>query len=196
MSNPSERMMEAAAASANPASADERSLVARACQGDRGAARQLYDAHARRVHRLVYRICDDEELAHDLTQDAFVRAFSQLAGFRGESSFGTWLHRIAVSVALNAMRKVRRLRDRERPLDDSTELHEAPTREADPDLRDRLHAAIDALPASLRQPLVLYHVEGYTHGEIGEMLGIAEGTSKARVFEARGRLKVALADFA
>jgi RNA polymerase sigma-70 factor (ECF subfamily) len=101
-----------------------------------------------------------------------------------------------VSVALNAMRKVKRQRERERPIDESIELHAAPARDADPDLRDRLHAAIDALPESLRQPLVLYHVEGYTHGEIGTMLGIAEGTSKARVFEARARLREQLADFA
>jgi RNA polymerase sigma-70 factor (ECF subfamily) len=148
------------------------------------------------VHRIVFRICEDEELAHDLTQDAFVRAFSQLGTFRGDSAFGTWLHRIAVTVALNAMRKVRRLRDRERPLDDSSELHAAPDNHADPDLRARLRAAIDALPDPLRHAFVFYHVEGYTHNEIGSMLGIAEGTSKARVFEARARLRDALADFA
>lgn len=189
-------MTDVARVPATSAGADERWLIARARQGDRGAARQLYDAHARRVHRLVFRICEDEELARDLTQDAFVRAFDQLDSFRGDSAFGTWLHRIAVSVALNAMRKVRRLRDRERPLDDSSELYAAPEREADPDLRDRLHAAIDALPEALRMVFVFYHVEGYTHGEIGAMLGIAEGTSKARVFEARSRLREALADFA
>jgi len=80
-------------------------------------------------------------------------------------------------------------------MDDSIELHVDPKREADPDLRDRMHAAIGALPDSLRLPMVLYHVEGYTHGEIGAMLGIAEGTSKARVFEARAKLRVDLADF-
>ena len=189
-------MTEAARVSATPRSADERWLVARARQGDRHAARQLYDAHAQRVHRLVFRICEDEELAHDLTQDAFIRAFRQLDAFRGDSAFGTWLHRIAVTVALNAMRKVRRVRDRERPLDDSSELHAAPERRAEPDLRDRLYAAIDALPDSLRHAFVFYHVEGYTHNEIGGMLGIAEGTSKARVFEARAKLREVLADFA
>jgi RNA polymerase sigma-70 factor (ECF subfamily) len=189
-------MTNVATAAVVSVSADERWLVAQAKRGDRGAARQLYDAHVRRVHRLVYRICEDEELARDLTQDAFIRAFGQLENFRGESAFGTWLHRIAVSVALNAMRKVRRLRDRERPIDDTIELHAAPERESDPDLKTRLHAAIDALPEVLRYSFVLYHVEGYTHGEIGEMMGVAEGTSKARVFEARARLREVLADFA
>ncbi len=176
--------------------ADEQALVARARLGDRSAHRDLYDAHVMRVHRLVHRLCDDEELARDLTQDAFIRAFRQLDAFRGDSAFGTWLHRIAVTVALNGMRKVRRLRERERPLDDAGELHAAPSHAADPDLRERMHAAIEGLPASLRHPMVLYHIEGYTHGEIGTMLGIAEGTSKARVFEARARLREALADFA
>jgi RNA polymerase sigma-70 factor (ECF subfamily) len=189
-------MTNVARISADSVSVDERWLVAQARSGNRGAARQLYDMHARRVHRLAFRIAGDEELARDLTQDAFVRAFDQLENFRGESAFGTWLHRIAVSVSLNAMRKVRRLRERERPIDDSIELHAAPNREADPDLRERMHAAIDALPESLRMSFVLYHVEGYTHGEIGEMLGVAEGTSKARVFEARAKLRNALADFA
>jgi RNA polymerase sigma-70 factor (ECF subfamily) len=188
-------MTDAAAALAAPRSADERLVVARARDGDRVAIRQLYEAHVRRVHRLVFRICGDEELARDLTQDAFVRAFGQLSAFRGDAAFGTWLHRIAVSVALNAMRKVRRLRERERPLDDAAELHAAPDHRADPDLRERLHAAINALPEPLRVAIVLYHVEGYTHGEIGTMLGIAEGTSKARVFEARARLREMLADF-
>lgn len=189
-------MTDVAKHSTIPVDADERWLVAQARQGNRGAARQLYDAHVRRVHRLVFRICEDEELACDLTQDAFVRAFSKLDEFRGESAFGTWMHRIAVTVALNAMRKVRRLRDRERPLDDASEVHAETGRDADPDLRDRMRAAIDALPDGLRLSFVLYHVEGYTHGEIGEMLGVAEGTSKARVFEARAKLRDALADFA
>ncbi|HYV98040.1 MAG TPA: sigma-70 family RNA polymerase sigma factor [Gemmatimonadaceae bacterium] len=188
-------MTDVARISATSAGADERWLIAQARQGDRGAARRLYDDHVRRVHRLVYRICGDEELAHDLTQDTFVRAFGQLDAFRGEAAFGTWLHRIAVSVALNGLRKVRRLRDRERPMDDSSELYAAPERHAEPDLRDRLYAAIGALPEALRVTFVLYHVEGYSHVEIGQMLGIAEGTSKARVFEARGRLREALADF-
>lgn len=170
-------------------------LITRIVAGDRLAARTLYDQHARRVHRIVFRICGDEELARDLTQDAFIRAFGQLAGFRGDSAFGTWLHRIAVTVALNAMRSVKRLRAREEPLEGGDHFA-ASTPEAEPDLKERLKAAIDALPEALRLTVVLHDVEGYTHGEIGKMLGVAEGTSKARLFEARAKLRVALADFA
>ena len=174
---------------------DERTLISRTVAGDRVSARTLYDRHARRVHRVVFRICGDEELACDLVQDVFVRAFGQLRAFRGESAFTTWLHRIAVTTALNQMRKVKRIRANEEPLVDD-DHHASPAREAEPDLKARLHAAIDALPEALRLTVVLHDVEGYTHGEIGLMLGIAEGTSKARLFEARAKLRVTLADFA
>lgn len=184
----------AIALQAPDAGPDERTLITRTVAGDRVSARTLYDRHARRVHRLVFRICGDEELACDLVQDVFVRAFAQLAGFRGESAFTTWLHRIAVTTALNQMRKVKRIRAHEEAMGDE-DVHAAPAREADPDLKVRLHAAIDALPEGLRMTVLLHDLEGYTHGEIGTMLGVAEGTSKARLFEARAKLRVALRDF-
>lgn len=184
----------AIALQAPDAGPDERTLIARTVAGDRLSARTLYDRHARRVHRLVFRICGDEELACDLVQDVFVRAFAQLVAFRGDSAFTTWLHRIAVTTALNQMRKVKRIRAHEEAMGDE-DVHAAPAREADPDLKVRLHAAIDALPEGLRMTVLLHDLEGYTHGEIGTMLGVAEGTSKARLFEARAKLRVALRDF-
>lgn len=173
---------------------DERFLIARAQQGDRDAARGLYDAHARRVHRLVFRLCGDEEMARDLTQDTFIRVFDKLASFRGESAFATWVHRIAVTVTLNGIRKERRLKRGADDLDVANDLP-APSNNVDPDLRERLRTAIEALPPGSRASVILHDIEGYTHAEIGEMLGIAEGTSKARLFDARNRLKKALAAF-
>jgi RNA polymerase sigma-70 factor (ECF subfamily) len=173
---------------------DERSLIARAATGDREAARVLYDTHAPRVHRLAYRLCGDPDLAADLTQDVFVQVFRQLGTFRGESSFTTWLHRVAVTTSLNSMRKVRRLRDREADLDEaSTFAFEGGSGEVDHDVREALAAAIESLPDSLRVALVMHAIEGYTHTEIGAALGIAEGTSKKRVFDARARLRTMLA---
>jgi len=183
----------AIATSFDPAD-DERSLIAKAVIGDRVAARALYDAHAARVHRVAYRICGDADLAADLTQDVFVLVFRELPKFRGESAFTTWLHRIAVTVSLNAMRKVKRLRQRETDLDEARH-HEHESGDIDPDLREKLNAAIDALPEGLRLALVMHTIEGYTHAEVGKALGIAEGTSKARVFEARARLRQALGGF-
>jgi RNA polymerase sigma-70 factor (ECF subfamily) len=174
---------------------DERFLVARAQQGDREAARHLYDAHARRVHRLCYRLCGDEEMARDYTQDTFVRVFQRLSTFRGESAFGTWVHRIAVTVTLNGIRKERRLKRTSDDLDVAADLP-AKSNDVEPDLRAKLAAAIEALPESCKVSVILHDIEGYTHAEIGTMLGIAEGTSKARLFDARSRLRKALSQFA
>lgn len=174
---------------------DERALVARAAAGEPDAQRALYDAHVDRVYRLTYRMAGDDDLARDFTQDAFIRAFGKLGEFRGESAFGTWLHTIAVSVALNGLRKVKRLRTRETGMEEVESLGTTPRR-ADPDLRDRLHAAIDALPPGYRTVFVMHDVEGFTHEEIGRTLGIETGTSKAQLFRARARLRERLADFA
>jgi len=187
-------MLKAVAPSGSAAEQDERTLIAGAAAGDRSAARALYDAHVERVHRIAYRLCGDADMAEDLTQDVFIQLFRKLGQFRGESSFSTWVHRVALTVSLNAMRKVKRFRARETEIDEAFHFEQADG-EVEPDLRDRLKAAIDALPDGIRAALVMHTIEGYSHAEIGEALGIAEGTSKARVFDARARLKQALAPF-
>jgi len=173
----------------------EPDLIARVVAGDRIAARELYDAHAPRVFRLAFRLTGDAALAREFTQDTFVRAFAQLARFRGDSALSTWLHRITVTVVANAMRKVKRFRDRETDLEDvSLEHHD--TAAADPVLRDRLHRAIDELPAIYRTTIIMHDIEGYTHTEIAEVLGVAAGTCKSRLSQARAQLRAALADLA
>lgn len=173
----------------------ERATIERAKAGDRSAQRELYETNVDRIYRVAFRLAGDEDLARDFTQEAFIRAFQRLGDFRGDSAFSTWLHAIAVSVALNGLRKVKRLRTRETALEDAESLGHT-SRHADPDLRDRLYRAIDALPEGYRTVFVLHDVEGYTHEEIGQMLGIQAGTSKAQLFRARGRLRESLADFA
>ncbi len=174
---------------------DDRELIARAKLGDEAAERALYDAHVDRIHRLAYRMSGNADLAEDFTQDTFVRAFAHLADFRGDASFSTWLHAIAVSVTLNGMRKVKRFRERETELDDARELG-AETREAEPDLKERLKVAIESLPEHGRVVFLMHDLEGYTHEEIGEVLDIPTGTSKARLFRARAALREKLAAFA
>jgi RNA polymerase sigma-70 factor, ECF subfamily len=174
---------------------DEHELIGRVRAGDGAAERALYDAHVDRVFRLAYRFTGDDELARDCTQDTFIRAFERLASFRGDAKFSTWLHAIATSVALNALRKVKRFRQRETDLDAATELPAA-GRETEPDLKRRLARAIDDLPTGYRTVFVMHDVEGYTHEEIGATLGIEAGTSKAQLSRARARLREALADFA
>ena len=177
----------------------DRQLVARCLGGDGAAERELYDAHVDRIYRLMHRIAGDGDLAADFTQEAFIRAFQRLEQFRGDASLATWLHTIAVSVALNGMRKVKRLRVRTDTMDAIAELPAAGFAHfagLTSDLRTRLHAAIDALSEKLRPVFVMHDVEGYTHDEIAGTLGIPVGTSKARLFDARARLRLALAAFA
>jgi RNA polymerase sigma-70 factor (ECF subfamily) len=174
---------------------DELQLIARARTGDAAAERALYDAHVERVYRLAYRMSGRDDLAQDFTQDAFIRAFARLGDFRGDAAFGTWLHTIAVSVVLNGLRKSKRFEEREATLDETIAVA-ARTPVAEPDLRQRMAAAIDALPDGYRTVFVMHDVEGYKHEEIGAALGIASGTSKAQLFRARQKLREALADFA
>jgi len=173
---------------------DEQRLISSAIAGDLAAQRTLYDGHVDRVYRLAYRLAGDPDLARDFTQETFVRAFDRLPEFRGDSSLATWLHAIGTSVALNGLRKVKRQRERETVLDEALTIG-APSRRAEPDLQDRLRRAIDALPLGYRTVFVMHDVEGYTHEEIGAVLGIQSGTSKAQLFRARAKLRVALADF-
>ena len=125
-----------------------------------------------------------------------MRAFDRLASFRGDSSLGTWLHAIGVSVSLNGLRKVKRWRAREAPLDEALTVGSTTVRAAEPDLKERLRRAVDALPDGYRTVFVMHDVEGYTHEEIAATLGIQPGTSKAQLFRARAKLRTALADFA
>lgn len=174
---------------------DELQLITRARAGDPAAERALYDAHVERVYRLAYRMSGRDDLAQDFTQDAFIRAFQRLGDFRGDAAFGTWLHTIAVSVVLNGLRKAKRTDSREATLDETIAVA-ARTPTVEPDLRQRMQRAIDALPDGYRTVFVMHDVEGYTHDEIGAALGIAGGTSKAQLFRARQKLREALADFA
>ena len=173
---------------------NERELLTRAQAGDPVAERALYDTHVDRVYRLAFRMAGDAELAREFTQDAFIRAFERLGTFRGDSALSTWLHAITVSVALNGLRKVRRLK-REVQLEHAESLGSDRPR-SDPLLRQRLNDAIDKLPTGYRTVFVMHDVEGFTHEEIGAALGIEVGTSKAQLFRARARLRERLADLA
>lgn len=177
-----------------PALDGQQLLVDRARRGDPAAQRALYDAHVERVYRLTYRLSGREEMARELTQDTFVRAFAGLDAYRGDSAFATWLHSIAVSVSLNELKRRKRRQTREAPLDEAL-LMARSTPIGDPVLRDRLAAAVDALPEGCRAVFMMHDAEGFTHEEIGMALGISAGTSKAQLSRARAKLRVALAGF-
>lgn len=163
-------------------SADERRWVERARQADASAFEQLYRANVDRVYGLCLRMTGERSEAEDCVQEAFIQAWNKLDKFRGDAAFGTWMHRVAVNVVLGRMRKSKREQDRIRAVSEV-----APAREAiadDGELRD-LEQAINELPRGARHVFVLHAVYGYSHGETGDMLGIAEGTSKAQLNRAR-----------
>ncbi|NOT07788.1 MAG: RNA polymerase sigma factor [Gemmatimonadales bacterium] len=164
-------------------------LVARARAGDEEAFGALYRAHVGRVHALCLRLAGDGAAAADLTQDVFVRAWQALASFRGESAFSSWLHRLAVNVFLGERRARDRREKRVTPTDDLS--HFETTASAPGESLD-LERAIAALPERARVVFVLHDVEGYRHEEIGGLLGVAVGTSKAQLFRARRLLREAL----
>ncbi len=174
---------------------DDKQLVDRIRSGDRSAHRTLYDAHVDRVFRLAYRMTGDETMAREFTQDAFVRAFDRLDGFRGEAAFSTWMHSVTTSVVLNGLRKVKRIHGRELDIEAARGIAQSAP-QAEPDLKTRLAAAVHALPEAYRTVFVMHDVEGYTHREIAAALKLKTGTSKARLSRARARLRMDLREFA
>ena len=170
-------------------------LITRVVAGDAAAERELYETYVDRIYRLTFRLAGDDELARDFTQATFIRAFEKIGSFRGESSLSTWLHSIGVSVALNGLRKTKRIRNREAPMEDGMMVGATPI-QAEPDLKERLARAIGSLSDKYRTVFVMHDVEGYTHEEISGTLDIPIGTSKSHLFQARSKLRVALADFA
>lgn len=163
-------------------SAEEARLVQRARRQDAGAFESLYRLHVGKVYGLCLRMTGNVSEAEDCTQEAFIKAWSQLVRFRGESQFSTWLHRIAVNAVLGRMRKSKREQDR---LQVADELNAAPLETGDSGTLRDLTEAVDRLPDGARHVFVLNAVYGYTHEEAADMLGIAAGTSKAQLHRAR-----------
>jgi RNA polymerase sigma-70 factor (ECF subfamily) len=157
--------------------------VARATAGDTASFEQLYRTHVARVHGLARRMAG-ADAADELTQDVFVRAWQKLGTFRGDSSFSTWLHRLAVNVIIERFRTLGAQRDRFLADGDETLARLSSPRPSG-DFRMDFEHALSRLPGAAREVFVLHDVEGYKHQEIGELLGISAGTSKSQLHRAR-----------
>lgn len=167
-------------------------LIARARSGDVRAFEALYKEHSPRVFALCLRLSGGTGAdATELMQDVFVRAWRGLSGFRGESAFSSWLHRLTVNVMLESARSDRRRTARVVFMEDPDEIGVFATNASD-DLRLDLEQAIAALPDGARMAFVLHEIEGYRHGEIAAQLGVAEGTVRAQLHRARKLLIQAL----
>ena len=166
-------------------------LIRRAIQGDERALRQLWSQHAPHIDAVVRRLVGDPELAADIAQDVWMQIFRALPGFRGDSQFGTWAHRIAVNRTLNALRKSRRIAKLETGIEEDTAATEID------DERGFLAASIEQaaarLPEGARMVFYLHDVEGFTHEDIAQQLGITTGASKSQLFKARAKLRRLLA---
>jgi RNA polymerase sigma-70 factor (ECF subfamily) len=162
--------------------AEQISEVALAAGGDVRAFEELYRRHLPRVHSLVRRMTGGRD-ADELTQDVFVRVWQKLGSFRGDASFTTWLHRLAVNVVIERFRteQVRRARMHDGDLPFETLAGPRQTT----DIALDFETALEKLPDGAREIFVLHDVEGYKHHEIATLLGISAGTSKAQLHRAR-----------
>lgn len=167
--------------------ADSSDDVTLAANGDRRAFERLYRANVDRIFSLCVRMVGDRAKAEELTQDAFVRAWEKLGTFRGDSQFSTWLHRLAVNVVLNDRETEGRRRDRhDDAVEDMDTISYGDVRPLPvPGLSLDLEQAIAALPPGAKKVFVLHDIEGYTHEEIAESLGVTAGGCKAQLHRAR-----------
>ncbi len=158
-------------------------LIEACIANDRLAQKALYDKYSRAMYTTAYRMTNDFELAEDVLQEAFIKVFRHLAGFRQEATLGAWIKTIVVRTALSHIKK--RI---------STESLEAHHTQELLDWGQHLDAeylekAIQQLPEGYRAVFVLIEVEGYSHKEVADMLNISIGTSKSQLFHAKKRLR-------
>jgi RNA polymerase sigma-70 factor, ECF subfamily len=163
----------------------------RAIAGDERALQRLWSQHAPHIDAVVRRLCGDPELAADISQEVWMQIFRALPSYRGDSQFGTWAHRIAVNRTLNALRKIRRIAKLEVDIEDDSAITENDSDRTF--MAESIEQAMTRLSPGARAVFVLHDVEGYTHGEIGQELGITPGGSKSQLFKARAKLRKLLA---
>ena len=169
---------------------DDRDLARRALAGDQAAYPALVDAYGERIYNMLLQLCNgDPDMASELTQEAFVRAYERLNQFEGASSFYTWLYRLARNRAID-------IRKRKKPIaSDPSTMHD-PGHQDDPgaameanELKDLVHAGMRLLNPEQQEIILLRDFQGHDYGEIAALLEIAEGTVKSRLNRARKALR-------
>lgn len=168
----------------------EPELIAACLREDRLAQKELYDRYSRAMYTAAYRITSDFDAANDVLQEAFIKIFRHLKNFRRESTLGAWIKTIVVRTALSHVRREMRMES----------LQDYHTQDKIIDWGhhldvDYLDKAIQALPTGYRAVFVMIEVEGYSHKEVAEMLGISVGTSKSQLFYAKKKLRQSLEQY-
>jgi RNA polymerase sigma-70 factor (ECF subfamily) len=168
-------------------------LAAKIRSGDGAAFEHLYQQHAARLYNLAYRMAGTAHDAEDLLQEVFLLAYRKVGSFRGESSLGTWLYRLAMNHCLDVLRsRQSRMGQQTDSLDDEAAAEPAAVPALAAVSRIDLDRAIERLPHACRAAFLLHDVEGFGHQEVGAILGISEGTSKSQVHKARLRIRTYL----
>jgi RNA polymerase sigma factor (sigma-70 family) len=189
-----------------PRTDEDQQLVARTQSGDASAFDQLVVKYTPRLYGLVYNMTSNHEDTNDLLQDVFAKAYKAIRGFRGRSSFYTWIHSIAVNMTLNFLKKRSRryhlsLDDVDASIQNDKEFLEltatsSPVREADlSELQRRLNEAMMKLSDEHRAVVTMFHIQGMPHAEISKILRVSEGTVRSRLFYANRQLQNYLDEF-
>src|SRR5438270_2289261 len=185
---------------------EDQELVARTQEGDASAFDELVVKYTPRLYGLVYNMTSNHEDTNDLLQDVFSKAYKSIRGFRGKSSFYTWIHSIAVNMTLNFLKKRGRrfhlsLDDVDASIQNDKEFLEvtqtsSPVREADlSELQRRLNEAMMKLSDEHRAVVTMFHIQGMPHAEISKILNVSEGTVRSRLFYANRQLQNYLDEF-
>ena len=182
-------------------------LVQQAQQGDTLAFEELIRRYHGKLYGLVYNMTSNKEDAEDMLQDVFAKAYRSLPKFKGQSSFYTWMYRIAINRTINFLKK--RKKKQALSLDNveggierdpayvELSSRSSPLRDAKiSELQEKLNEALQTLSEKHRTVVVLHDIQGVPHQEISEMVGVSEGTLRSRLFYARQHLQRELADFA
>lgn len=181
-------------------------LVASAQTGDLAAFDKLVVRYRTRLYGLVYHMTSNNEDARDLVQEIFLKAFRSIGGFRGKSSFYTWLHQIGVNMTINFLKKRGRrfqmsLDDIDSNIQNDKEFLEMtassdPVREANlSELQRRLNESMMKLSVEHRAVVTMFDIQGLPHAEISKVLGVSEGTVRSRLFYAHRQLQNYLEEF-
>jgi RNA polymerase sigma-70 factor (ECF subfamily) len=185
---------------------EDAQLVARAQSGEASAFDELVVKYSPRLYGLVYNMTSNHEDTNDLLQDVFAKAYKSIRGFRGKSSFYTWIHSIAVNMTLNFLKKRGRrlhmsLDDVDSSIQNDKEFIEqtatsTPVREVDlTELQRRLNDAMQKLSDEHRAVVTMFHIQGMPHAEISKILNVSEGTVRSRLFYANRQLQNYLEEF-
>ena len=175
--------------------ADERNLIDRAAKGDGQAFSELLSAQESRMYAVALRMCGNHEDAQDCLQEAMLRVYRAISGFKGQSSFSTWVYRITMNTCRDELR--RNKRRKATSLDEKLETGWSPSDDLDTpehhalsaERRRALDRAIHALPEDMRSAIVLRDIQGCAYDEIADILGTNVGTIKSRISRGRARLR-------